>query len=136
MEILIKLISFTLIISLIVFPIFILKQLYKRKTKNIIIFYFTICLIITFLLVLTVAWWSHFSKQLLLSYYGYDFDDLNNIERLQNVAPENLDRVKNLRSSTMGIGWPLKAFFLYPFYFVYLVIVYSVLDYQKNKTKK
>jgi hypothetical protein len=84
---------------------------------------------------LTVAWWSDFSKHLLLSHYGYDFDDMNSIERLQNVAPENLEKVKNLRKSTMGIGWPLKAFIIYPFYFVYLVIVYSVLDYQKNKTK-
>ncbi|QOG03272.1 hypothetical protein [Flavobacterium sp. MDT1-60] len=136
MEILIKLISFTLVISLIIFPIFILKQLYKRKTRNIIILYFTFCLIITFLLVLTVAWWSYFSNQLLLSHYGYNFDDLDTIERLQNVAPENLDRIKKLRMSMMGIGWPLKAFMVYPFYFVYLVIVYSVLDYQKNKTKK
>ena len=60
---------------------------------------------------------------------------MNNIERLQNVEPENLDRVKKLRTSIMGIGWPLKAFMFYPFYFVYLVIVYSVLDYQKNKQK-
>lgn len=136
MESLIKIISFGLLLSLIVFPIFILKQLYKRKTKYIVFFYFIICLIITFLLVLAFAWWSYFSKQLLLSHYGYNFDDLDSIERLQNVAPENLDRVKNLRISTMGIGWPLKAFMLYPSYFVYLVIVYSVLDYQKNKTKK
>jgi amino acid transporter len=136
MEILLKIISFVLLVSLILFPIFILKRLHKRKAKNTIILYFTICLITTFLLVLVVAWWSDFSNQLLLSHYGYDFNDLDTIERFQNVAPENLDRVKNLRISMMGIGWPLKAFMVYPFYFVYLVIVYSVLDYQRNKTKK
>ena len=136
MEVLIQLLSFTLLISILIFPVLFLKKLYKRKTKNTVLLYFIICPIITFILVFSLAWWSYFSKNLLLSHYRYDFNDLDSIARLQNVAPENLDRVKKLRVSTMGIGWPLKAFMIYPFFFVYLVIVYNVLDYRKNKTKK
>ena len=136
MEVLIQLLSFTLLISILIFPVLFLKKLYKRKTKNTVLLYFIICPIITFILVFSLAWWSYFSKNLLLSYYRYDFNDLDSIARLQNVAPENLDRVKKLRVSTMGIGWPSKAFMIYPFFFVYLVIVYNVLDYRKNKTKK
>ena len=136
MEVLIQLLSFTLLISILIFPVLFLKKLYKRKTKNTVLLYFIICPIITFILVFSLAWWSYFSKNLLLSYYGYDFNDLDSIARLQNVASENLDRVKKLRVSTMGIGWPLKAFMIYPFFFVYLVIVHNVLDYRKNKTKK
>jgi hypothetical protein len=74
---------------------------------------------------------------LLLTHYGYDFDDMNNIERFRNVAPENLAKAKNLRISIMGIGWPLKAFMSYTFYFPYLLIVYFVFVFiQRAKTKK
>jgi len=124
MEILLKIISFVLLVSLVIFPIFILKQLKKRKTKNVFILYLIISLIITFILILIIAWWSNFSNKLLLSHLGYDFEAMNDIQRFQNVASENLDKVKKLRISTMGIGWPLKAFIFYPFYLPYLLIVY------------
>ena len=124
MEILLKIISFVLLVSLVIFPIFILKQLKKRKTKNVFILYLIISLLITFILILIIAWWSNFSNKLLLSHLGYDFEAMNDIQRFQNVASENLDKVKKLRISTMGIGWPLKAFIFYPFYLPYLLIVY------------
>ncbi|MFB3386347.1 hypothetical protein [Flavobacterium sp. LAR06] len=123
MEILLKIISFVLLVSLIIFPILVLKQLQKRKTKNIFIPYLMISLIITFILILIIAWWTNFSNKLLLSHLGYDFEAMNDIQRFQDVASENLDTVKKLRISTMGIGWPLKAFMFYPFYFPYLLIV-------------
>jgi len=124
MEILLKIISFVLLVSLVIFPIFILKQLKKRKTKNVFILYLIISLLITFILILIIAWWSNFSNKLLLSHLGYDFDAMNDIQRFQNVASENLDKVKKLRIAMMGIGWPLKAFIFYPFYLPYLLIVY------------
>ena len=124
MEILLKIISFVLLVSLVIFPIFILKQLKKRKTNNVFILYLIISLIITFILILIIAWWTNFSNKLLLSHLGYDFEAMNDIQRFQNVAAENLDKVKKIRISTMGIGWPLKAFIFYPFYLPYLLIVY------------
>ena len=124
MEILLKIISFVLLVSLVIFPIFILKQLKKRKTKNVFIIYLIISLIITFILILIIAWWSNFSNKLLLSHLDYDFEAMNDIQRFQNVASKNLDKVKKLRISTMGIGWPLKAFIFYPFYLPYLLFVY------------
>ena len=124
MEILLKIISFVLLVSLVIFPIFILKQLKKRKTKNVFILYLIISLLITFILILIIAWWSNFSNKLLLSHLGYDFEAMNDIQRFQNVASENLDKVKKLRIAMMGIGWPLKAFIFYPFYLPYLLIVY------------
>jgi len=124
MEILLKIISFALLLSLIFFPILILKKLQKRKAKKVFIPYLIISLIITFILIFIIAWWSNFSNKLLLSHLGYDFEAMNDIQRFQNVASENLDKVKKLRISTMGIGWPLKAFIFYPFYLPYLLIVY------------
>lgn len=124
MEILLKIMSFVLLVSLVIFPIFILKQLQKRKTKNIFIPYLMISLISTFILILIIAWWTNFSNKLLLSHLGYNFEAMNDIQRFQNVASKHLDKVKKLRISTMGIGWPLKAFMFYPFYLPYLLIVY------------
>lgn len=124
MAISLKIISFALLLSLIIFPLLILKQLKKRKAKNVFIPYFIISFIITFILILLIAWWTNCSNKLLLSHLGYDFEAMNDIQRFQNVASENLDKVKKLRISTMGIGWPLKAFIFYPFYLPYLLIVY------------
>lgn len=124
MEILIKIIVFALFLMMIFIPILILKQLYKRKVKNNFIPYLLFSLISTFLLILIIGWWSHFSTQLLLSHYGYDFDAMNNMERFQNVALKNLDKVKTLRTKMLGIGWPLKAYMSYLFYSPYLLIVY------------
>lgn len=124
MEILLKIMSFVLLVSLVIFPIFFLKQLQKRKTKNIFIPYLMISLISTFILILIIAWWTNFSNKLLLSHLDYDFEAMNDIQRFQNVASKNLDKVKKLRISTMGIGWPLKAFMFYPFYLPYLLFVY------------
>lgn len=36
----------------------------------------------------------------------------------------------------MGIGWPLKAYIFYPFYFPYLLIVYfGMYFFKKNQLK-
>lgn len=132
MEILVYAISFALFISLIIFPIFILNKLYKRRIKNTLFSYLAISLITTFCLCLFIAWWSNFSKEILLSHYGYDFDPMN--DHLKNVKIENLNRVKSLRKSIMGVGWPLKAFFIFPVYSIYLFIIYPVYFLNKNKT--
>ncbi len=134
MEILLYTISFALFIGLIVTPIFILNKLYKRNKKNILLFYLIIGIITTFFLCLLIAWWSDFSTKILLSHYGYDFDPMN--DHFKNVAIQNLNKVQSLKKSMMGIGWPLKAFFIFPFYLIYLLMVYPVYFLNKNKNNK
>lgn len=117
-------IKFTFLIILVISPIILLNKLYKRDLKMLFISYLITSIAITFSLVLIMAWWSYFSIDLLLSHYGYDYNLLTETERLKNVTTENLDRVKTLKASKMGIGWPLKAILFYVFYSPYLLIAY------------
>lgn len=136
MEILITAIKFALAIALIACPILLVNKLFKQNLKYPFSTYLLFIAVLTFVLVIVIAWWSDYSSQLLLSNYGYDFEALNDLERFKNVEIENLDRVKELDKSRMGIGWPLKALIFYPFYFPYLLIVYVANHfYKKYKTK-
>lgn len=129
--------KFVFLIVLIISPILLLNKLYKRNLKTLFISYITTAIAVTFVLVLIMAWWSHFSIDLLLSHYGYNSNLLTETERLQPVAAENLDRVKTLYSTRMGIGWPLKAILFYIFYSPYLLIVYfGCYFYKKSKLNK
>jgi len=137
MEILTTTITFLLLLTLIVCPSFIIVGVNKLNLKNNFIIYTISGILITSILTFTLAWWSHLSIEILLSHYGYDFEAMNDIERYRNVTKENFDRVKELRISMMGIGWPLKAFMVYIVYSPYLLIVYlATYFYKKNKTKK
>jgi hypothetical protein len=126
MEIIAAIISFILLIGLILSPILILKKLNKSHFKYKFIVYLALGIIITSILMLVFAWWSYFSNRLLLSHYGYDFDAMNYQERFKQVSSNNLERVKSLEISNMGIGWPLKAIMSYIFYSPYLLLVYLV----------
>jgi hypothetical protein len=86
---------------------------------------------------MVLGWWGSFSNEFLLSHYGYDFDAMNDIERFKNVALENLDKVKELETNMLGIGWPFKAFMFFLIYSPYLLIVYiSTYFYRKNSNHK
>ena len=76
-----------------------------------------------------MAWWSSKSTEILLSQNGYNFDAMNYEERFGNVAKENLEKVKNLEISKNGIGWPVKVMFIYPFYFVYMLLIFLVMNF-------
>ena len=137
MEILNTAIKFALLIALIISPILLFNKLRKHSFKYPFILYLISAVLITFFLVMVLAWWSHFSTELLLSHYGYDSNAFTETERTRNVAVENLEKVKKLRISKMGIGWPLKAYIFYPFYFPYLLIVYfGMYFYKKNQIKE
>lgn len=136
MEILITVIMLVLGIALISCPILILNKLYRRNSNFTFITYLLFSALATFLLVLVFAWWSDYSCKLLLSYYGYDLNGWNDLEKFKNVAIENLNRVKEIDKSRMGIGWLLKAFIFYAFYFPYLFIVYAANYFIKNINKK
>jgi amino acid transporter len=130
-------IQYLLVIALIILPVVLLNKLYKRDSKKVFTIYIITAVTATFILVLILAWWSHFSIEILLSHYGYDADLLTETERLRNVSAENLDRVKTLDTSRMGIGWPLKAILFYIFYSPYLLIVYfGSYFYKKSKLKR
>ncbi len=109
MEIIFKIISLVLLGVLVLCPIFILKRLSKRKIKYKFISYLTIGIISTAFITLTFAWWAYTSDGLLLAHYGYNNNGMNEHEFYGKVSPENMERVKNLETSIMGIGWPLKA---------------------------
>lgn len=136
MEILNTAIKFALLIALIISPVILFNKLRKQNFRYFFVYYLISAALITFFLILILAWWSHFSTELLLSHYEYSSGDLNETDRMKNVAIENLDTVKKLRISKMGIGWPLKAFMFYPFYFPYLILVYLGMYFYKKKSNQ
>ncbi|CAA9195438.1 hypothetical protein FLA105534_00666 [Flavobacterium bizetiae] len=136
MEILNTAIKFALLIALIISPVLLFNKLHKQNFRYFFVYYLISAGLITFFLILILAWWSHFSTELLLSHYGYSSGDLNETDRMKNIAIENLDTVKKLRISKMGIGWPLKAFMFYPFYFPYLILVYLGMSFYKKKSNQ
>lgn len=136
MEILITIVSFLLLIALITSPILILIGLKRRKIEKYkFITYLTLGVFITSIITLAFGWWSDTSREILLSYYGYEFDSMNETERFANVSSENLDRVKSLEISMMGIGWPLKTIITFALYSPYLLFIY-VVTYLIQKNQK
>lgn len=61
---------------------------------------------------------------ILLRNYGYNIDGMNIIEFYDKVSPTNMEQVKRLETSIMGIGWPLKAIFGYIIAIPYLIFIY------------
>jgi hypothetical protein len=126
MEILVKIVSLGLLAGLILAPVLILVKLNRLNISYRFVAFLTLTLIITSILTFLFAWWVDTSNEILLSHYGYDFDGLNDAERFQDVSEENNERVKQLETDRMGIGWPLKAFMTYMVYSPYLLVVYLI----------
>jgi amino acid transporter len=132
MEIFITITTFLLLGLILIFPILILKRL----KKNILLNYSLISLFIVGLLIVVFAWWSHKSDLILLNNFGYNIDGMNHNEFYENVSSENMEKVKSLETSIMGIGWPLKAIFGFVIFLPYLIFVYigkNSFDKVKNK---
>ena len=126
METIFDIISFALLIGLFLCPIIISWQLNKLVIRYKFIFYLILGILTTAAITLTLGWWIDYSDNKLLDHYGYNFDAMNDTERFEKVSPENLEQVKSLERSIMGIGWPLKIILTYVFYAPYLLIVYFV----------
>lgn len=135
MEILTTILSFSLLLGIMASPILVLFGLRKFNLKSNLIVYLIFGITITSILTLLFAWWSDASNQMLLSHYGYDFEAMNDTERFGNVSAQNMERVKRLEVSMMGIGWPIKAFMTHVVYSPYLLIVYLI-SYLLKKYKK
>jgi hypothetical protein len=115
----------------------------KSNIKFNFISYFTIGLVVTAIISLIFAWWSDTSSIILLKHYdGYVFNpDSNSFQvSYEKVLSENIDRVKNLEMKIMGIGWPLKAIFMFVCFSPILIAVYflnNLLDeIRKKKNSK
>jgi hypothetical protein len=126
MEFLVTAITLTLIVGLLISPILLLRFINRTNIKNKFVSYLTIGLFLTALITVIFAWWAYTSDLLLLKHYGYDIEGMNETEYYGNVLPENLDKVKILETSIMGVGWPIKAIMTYVFYSPYLLIIYGV----------
>ena len=124
MEKLITISNFLILGLIIIAPILILIILKRLKTKRTVIIYSLIGLSVLGVLMLIFAWWSHESDLILLKHFGYNIDGMSETEFFGNVLPENLDKVKRLETSVMGIGWPVKAIFGFVMTIPYLIFVY------------
>jgi hypothetical protein len=126
METLITISNFLILGLIIISPILILIILKRLKIKRTVIIYSLIGLFVLGFLILIFAWWTDKSNMILLEHYGYNYNGLSDVERFQNVVQANLEKVKRLETSIMGIGWPLKAIFGFVMTIPYLIIVYLV----------
>lgn len=126
MEILIKTITFLFLLGLILSPIFILIKVNKFNVRFKFIIYLIIGIITSAFIMFAFAWWSNKSNLILLKHYGYNIDGMSETEFYEKVLPENMDKVKNIETSIMGIGWPLKAIMSFPFYIPYLFVVFII----------
>ncbi|RZK05284.1 MAG: hypothetical protein EOO43_22090 [Flavobacterium sp.] len=141
METTIKIVSLVFLVGLLFSPVLIGLRLNKSDIRHKFVVYLTISILITATIALTFGWWAKTSDELLLEYYGYNFQAMNAAERFENVSANNMEQVENLEKSLMGIGWPLKVIMTYVFYFPYLLIVYSLTSlfkekFQNNQHKK
>jgi len=135
MEILIDIITFLFLLGLIICPILLFKRINKTEIRFKFITYLVFGLVLGAIIVYVFSWWSYTSDLMLLEHYGYNIDGMNE-EFYENVLPKNMDKVNNLVTSIMGIGWQLKAIITFVFYSPYLLIVYGVMYYQAKSKKK
>lgn len=135
MKILVVTISIILYVTLFLLPPAIFYRINKKNVKFIFWKYLIISLISTAIFITLYAWWTDFSNDLLLSNYGYNKDGMNDLGTYGGVAPENLEEVKRIEERNFGIGWPLKAILSFPFFTIYLFVIYLIgYGYKKYKT--
>jgi hypothetical protein len=117
-----------------------LKYLNKSHNR----FKFLIFLVVGLIIIIIIAlfsfifvWWLDTAKTILLNHYNaYIFNpDSNGYGvRYAKVLSQDIERVKNLETSLMGIGWPLKSIFMFVFLSP-LPIVFYVFNFFKNQNK-
>jgi len=129
MEVILKIISVLLFFILLLVPVLILKFQIKPNTKFKLIKYLLKGIFISFFLSLVFSWWNDKTNEILLHYYdAFVYDpDVNEYKiSYDKVLSDNLDKVKILEVSYMGIGWTLKSIFVFIIYFPYLLIIYLI----------
>ena len=136
MEILTSIITLTIFFAILASPVYILKKEKKDNLKF--ITYLLLSLITTLILGVFFAWWTDYSNNFLLAYYGYNFDGMCATEYYKNVSPEDLENVHEIERSIGGIGWPLKVIMMSPIFFIYCIAIYLVYPviWKKKHTQK
>ncbi len=124
METIIKIVDILILGLILSTPILLLLILEKLNTKRLFLVYLLIGVIVLGILIFTFSWWCDKSNMMLLRNYGYNIDGMNDIEIYGNVSPNDLEQIKRLETSIMGIGWQLKALFGYVFVIPYLLFIY------------
>lgn len=124
METIIKIADLLILGLIISTPILLLLTLEKFNTKRTFLVYFLIGLIVLGILIFAFTWWCDMSNMILLRNYGYNIDGINDVEIYGKVFPSNMEQVKRLETSIMGIGWPLKTIFGYVITIPYLLFIY------------
>ena len=76
-----------------------------------------------FLFVILGAYWPHFYADVRLELMGFDFEGMNDAERMRNVKLDLRAEASKLYSSNMGIGWPLRAMLRMIFIAPYPIVV-------------
>lgn len=132
MEFLLKTIDLLFFTAILAGPFFFLKFINKKNIQYKFLYFFLIGMIYIIIMSIGFSWWNYTSDILLLKYYGYNLDGMSEVENYSKVLPENIEKVQSLLTSVMGIGWPLKAFFLMIPMFKGLIVLY-VLDYFWNR---
>ena len=137
METLITISNFIVLGFILLSPILILFIEKRCKIKRTLMIYSLTSLFILGLFIYFLAWWNDKATLILLEYYGYNIDGMNDFERYGSVLPKNAEQVKTLETSIMGIGWQFKAIFGFVIFIPYLIFVYFVkIAINKIKTKK
>ena len=136
MSILVTALTVTLLGGLLISPILLLRFINRTNIKYKFITYLTFGFVMTLIIAFVFAWWAYTSDLILLKHYGYDINGMNETEFYGKVLPENMDKVKSLETSIMGIGWPLKAIMTFLFYSPYLLIVNGATHLIGRKPKK
>lgn len=136
MEILVSAIHYLLLVGIFISPLLLSRIILRSRIKNKLTLFLIIGIVLSAILTFTFAWWTDTSNLMLLEHYGYNIDGMNETEFYGKVLPANMEKVKSLQRSIMGIGWPLKAILFFLFCIPYLLVIYGVMLSIKLKTNK
>ena len=118
LEFVVKLSYIILMFSFLLIPVITLRKMKALKIKYINIKFVISTILICAILSIFSPFWKNYSSEILLrSYNAYEYnpDSGNEQVEYENVKSENIERVKQLEKTIMGIGWPLKAIFIFTF---------------------
>lgn len=128
MEILITISNIFLIIFYLFITFKLLNKINNLKIKYPILLHFIHITLSFTIFSFFIAWWSHFSVEIVMYSYGYNFYGYDSTEYYKNVKPENLEKVKKIKEKIMGIGWPLVAIFRFVFFYPFALIIYFIIN--------
>ena len=106
-------VSMLMLLLMLATPIALLA-IYKKKQKRIgffIINFYSLSVLAA--LSLLFAWWGQTSYDLRLWSLGFDFTAVNAESMFFDVKAEDIEEAERLYLGRMGIGWPVKAMFLF-----------------------